>query len=173
MYPVRAGERLAGHAPTTRETVGNPLLLERPKLALFCSVRCPPAKAAAIGPSLKRLRDPGLAVISGFHSPVEKQCLKILLDLQQSVIICLARRLEKIRLPLDWRAPLEQGRLLLLSRFTMQPRRPDRRDAHRRNELVAALADEALIVHAEPGGSIDQVVRLIERWNIPQRQLDA
>ena len=94
MYPFRAGERLAGHAPKALETLGNPLLLERPKLALFCSVRCPPAKAAAIGPSLKRLHDPGLAVISGFHSPVEKQCLKILLDLQQSVIICLARRLE-------------------------------------------------------------------------------
>ena len=169
-YPARISERLVGHAPKVLETLGDLLLLGRPKLALFCSVRCPPAASADIRARLNSLRDPGLTFVSGFHSPVEKQCLRILLDGQKPVIICLTRRLEKIRLPLDWRAPLEHGRLLLLSRFMMRRRRPDKRDAQRRNELVAALADEVLVVHAAPGGSIEQVALLIERWNIPQRR---
>jgi predicted Rossmann fold nucleotide-binding protein DprA/Smf involved in DNA uptake len=60
---------------------------------------------------------------------------------------------------------------LLLSRFE-KSRRADRETARRRNELVAALSDEVLIIHAEPGGHIGQISELVSRWNIPMRKLD-
>ena len=100
----------------------------------------------------RQLRDERITVISGFHSPIEKDCLGILLRGKQPVIICLARAMDKIRLPSDWRAALDAGRLLILSPFEKRPRRPTIESARQRNELVAALADEVLILHATPGG---------------------
>jgi predicted Rossmann fold nucleotide-binding protein DprA/Smf involved in DNA uptake len=88
----------------------------------------------------------------------------------QPVIICLARALGKIRLSSDWRRALEAGRLLLLSPCEKRPPRPDKKSTAYRNELVAALCDEVLIVHATPGGDIERISRLIEQWQIPVRQ---
>jgi predicted Rossmann fold nucleotide-binding protein DprA/Smf involved in DNA uptake len=110
-----------------------------------------------------------VTVVSGFHSPVEKECLRILLRGKQPIIICLARALGKIRLPSEWRVALESGRLLLLSRFE-KSRRADKDTARRRNELVAALSDEILIIHAEPGGAIERISELIDGWSIPRRK---
>jgi predicted Rossmann fold nucleotide-binding protein DprA/Smf involved in DNA uptake len=59
--------------------------------------------------------------------------------------------------------------LLLLSRFE-KSRRADKETARRRNELVAALADEVLIVHAEPGGAIERISQMIDVWSIPRRK---
>lgn len=118
----------------------------------------------------RKLRDEGLTVVSGFHSPVEKECLRILLRGRQPLIICLARALEKIRMPAGWRRPLETGRLLLISPFEKRPRRPTFESSQWRNELVAAMSDEVLIIHAEPSGSIERISELIERWSIPRRK---
>jgi hypothetical protein len=43
--------------------------------------------------------------------------------------------------------------------------------SRQRNELVAALSDEALIVHAEPGGKIARISALVRDWKIPTRPL--
>ena len=107
-------------------------------------------------------------MVSGFHSPIEKECLRILLEGKQSIIICLARALARIRLPKEWQGAIEGGHLLLLSRFE-KSRRADKETARRRNELVAALSDEVVIIHAEPGGSVERISQLIDRWNIPRR----
>jgi hypothetical protein len=85
--------------------------------------------------------------------------------------ICLARSLEKIRIPAEWRGGLDTGRLLLLSPFEKRPRRPTVESSHQRNELVAALADEVLIIHAEPNGSVARISQLLDRWKIPRRVL--
>jgi predicted Rossmann fold nucleotide-binding protein DprA/Smf involved in DNA uptake len=112
-----------------------------------------------------------VTVVSGFHSPVEKECLRILLRGKQPIIICLARALEKIRLPVAWRLALDAGRLLILSPFEKYPPRPTNESAQRRNELVAALSDDALIIHAERGGSVARISELVTLWNIPKRPL--
>lgn len=170
-YPARLRERLGEHAPRTLNVLGAPALLSQRKTALFCSVRCPGDKILAAYDTARQLRDEGVTVVSGFHSPVEKECLRILLRGNQPIIICLARAMEKIRLPADWRRVLENGRLLLLSPFEKRPRRPTTESSQQRNELVAALADEVLIIHAEPGGSIEHVLESVERWKIPKRKL--
>jgi len=76
-------------------------------------------------------------------------------------------------MPAEWRRALEGGRLLLLSPFEKRPGRPTTESSQRRNELVAALSDEILIIHAEPGGSIERIRMLIDRWSIPKRQPSA
>src|SRR3990172_5383889 len=123
-YPVRLRERLGEHAPSTLSALGNLGSLSQPRTALFCSVRCPGDAILAAYDAARKLRDEGVTVVSGFHSPVEKECLRILFRGNQPIIICLARAMEKIRLPADWRRVLENGRLLLLSPFEKRPRRP-------------------------------------------------
>jgi predicted Rossmann fold nucleotide-binding protein DprA/Smf involved in DNA uptake len=117
----------------------------------------------------EKLRDDGITVISGFHSPIERECLKILLEGKQPIIVCPARMIGKMRVPAEWKPALESGRLLILSRFGRSPRRADTGSARRRNELVAALSDEVLIIHAEPGGSIERISALVDRWKIARR----
>lgn len=68
------------------EVVGDPKLLDSQKIALFCSIRCPGDLILAAYDYAKKLRDAGTAVISGFHSPVEKECLRILLRGTQPII---------------------------------------------------------------------------------------
>ena len=151
--------------------MGDPGILAERKIALFCSVRCPGDAILGAYDSARKLRDEGMTVVSGFHSPVEKECLRILLRGKQPIVICLARAFGKIRLPSDWRGALESGRLLLLSTFEKWPPRPDKNSTAYRNECVAALSEEVLIIHATPGGEIERIAQLIGDWSVPRRQM--
>jgi predicted Rossmann fold nucleotide-binding protein DprA/Smf involved in DNA uptake len=170
-YPARLHERLGEHAPRTLTCIGDLASLSQSKSGLFCSVRCPGDAILAAYDAAQKLRDEGVTVISGFHSPVEKECLRILLRGTQPIIVCLARAMEKIRIPAHWRGALDTGRLLVLSPFEKRPRRPTVESSYQRNELVAALSDEALIVHAEPGGNIARISELVRDWKISTRPL--
>ncbi|MDQ7010891.1 MAG: DNA-processing protein DprA [Mariprofundaceae bacterium] len=131
--------------------LGNPDILRKDKLALFCSRKCPGDLILKACDLARSLRDAGTTVISGFHTPVEKECLRILLRGTQPLIICPARSIEGMRVPAAWRKPLERGRLLILSPFGDGQRRMTAKLAEQRNEFVAFLADEVLFIHAAEG----------------------
>lgn len=168
LWPRQLDDRLESGAPSSLWMIGNQGLLAERKVGLFCSVRCPDDTTLRAYDACRNLRDEGMTSISGFHSPVEKECLKILLQGTQPIVVCPARSVQKMRIPAEWRPALEAGRLLILSRFEQSPRRADSGSARRRNELVAALSDEVLIVHAEPGGGIERISQLVDRWRIPR-----
>ena len=152
-YPRALVTRLGEQSPASLVACGNIALLTKTKTALFCSTRCPGDAILRAYDQAAKWRDAGRCVISGFHSPVEKECLRILLRGHQPIIICPARSLPK-RVPAEWREPLANGRLLILSCFSPEESRPTSELATRRNELVAALADEVFIIHATPRGHI-------------------
>jgi hypothetical protein len=58
-----------------------------------------------------------MVVLSGFHSPIERDCLDTVLRGSNPIIICPARRLCHSRLPREWQKAIEAGRMLLLSPF--------------------------------------------------------
>ena len=158
-YPARLRERLGASTPPKLTALGNFDLLAQPKTALFCSARCPGHAILAAYDQAAQWRDAGRCVVSGFHSPVEKECLRILLRGSQSIIFCPARSLENFRLPTEWKGPLAQNRLLLLSRFAAIHRRVTLELAERRNEFVAALADEIWLAHITPGGQMERLAK--------------
>jgi predicted Rossmann fold nucleotide-binding protein DprA/Smf involved in DNA uptake len=80
-------------------------VLKGEKVALFCSARCPGDLILKAYDLAKKLRDDGVTVISGFHSPIEKECLRILLRGKQPLIICPARSLANLRVPTEWKRP--------------------------------------------------------------------
>jgi len=140
---------------------GNLNLLALPKTAFFCSARCPGQAILAAYDQAACWRDAGRCIISGFHSTVEKECLRILLRGSQPVIICPARSLEKMRLAADWQKYLADGRLLILSCFSGNEDRVTSTLATRRNEFVAALADEVWFAHVAPGGEMQRLAQKI------------
>ena len=149
-YPSFLLKRLGDKAPSSLTAQGNVDLLALPKTALFSSARCPGSAILAAYDQAAQWRDKGRCVISGFHSPVEQECLRILLRGKQPIIICPARALPK-RIPADWQKSMDEGRLLILSAFPTE-RRVTADLAQRRNEIVAALADDHYFAHITPGG---------------------
>jgi predicted Rossmann fold nucleotide-binding protein DprA/Smf involved in DNA uptake len=172
-WPQQIDERLKSAAPSSLWMIGSPGLLTERKVGLFCSVRCPDDAEFRAYDACRKLRNEGMTLISGFHSPVEKECLKILLQGTQPIIVCPARSVRKMRIRAEWRPALEAGRLLIVSRFEQSPRRADTGSARRRNELVAALSDEVLIIHAQPGGGIERIAELVDGWRIPRVGLNS
>ena len=112
-------------------------------------------------------RDAGVTVIGGFQSPIEKDCLDLLLRGSQPVIICPARSLHGIRLPTVWKKAIEQQRLLLLSPFAERIRRPNAEISEQRNEFVASIADQVLFAYANPGGKTEALARKVIGWSKP------
>jgi predicted Rossmann fold nucleotide-binding protein DprA/Smf involved in DNA uptake len=165
-YPARLHERLGATAPPQLTAIGNLDLLPLPKTALFCSTRCPGKIILATYDQAAKWRDAGRCVISGFHSPVEKECLQILLRGSQPIIICPARALPR-RVPADWKKSLAAGRLLILSAFAPTANRATAELGYRRNEFVAALADEVFIAHTTAGGHLATLTHRLRTWGIP------
>src|SRR5262249_55933069 len=97
------------------------------------------------------LREAGVPAIGGLHTPIEKECLEVLLRGQQPVVICPARTIARLRMPMNWRKPYDQGRLLVLSPFVARQRRPTTELAEDRNRFVATLAIDILVAYAGPG----------------------
>jgi predicted Rossmann fold nucleotide-binding protein DprA/Smf involved in DNA uptake len=166
-WPQCLTERLALAAPAALHAIGPVSLLAACRTALFCSARTPGDAILRAHDAARRMRDEGVTVISGFHSPIEKECLRILLRGKQPIIICPARAIETMRVPTECRAAFDAGRVLFLSPFTRQPKRVTNDSALRRNEVVAALADEAYIAHVSTGGQTERISALLQRWQVP------
>jgi hypothetical protein len=142
-----------------------------PKAALFCSARCPGAAILRAYDQAAHWRDTGRCIISGFHSPVEQECLRILLRGTPPIILCPARALPT-RIPAEWQTPLADGRLLILSGFTAAERRVTTELAIRRNALVAALAEEVCFAHVTPGGQSERLTHRLTVWSVPFSTLE-
>ena len=160
--------RRCGGPPPPIALIGDPALLEREPVALFCSVHCPGDVILKSYDLARALRAAPVTLIGGFQSPIEKEFLELLLRPPSrprshpesgppSVIICPARGLGSMRIPRPWRAPLAAGRLLILSTFADGVRRPTAAAADRRNACAAALAHRILILHAERGGKTESL----------------
>lgn len=133
--------------------IGNADLLNRLKTGLLCSRKCPADKILEAYDQFKIwTADPETTVVSGFHSPVEKECLRLLLKGNANIILCPAREIKHLRIPKDWKPALEEDRMLILSPF--KEKRADSRTIDRRNHLVADLADTLYVPYATPGGNL-------------------
>jgi predicted Rossmann fold nucleotide-binding protein DprA/Smf involved in DNA uptake len=138
-------------------TMGEAAILNRSKVALLSSRKCPGKLILDTYDLCQRFRAEGITVISGFHSPMEEECLRILLRSPHPVIWCLARGLLK-RIPtepVDCRAAVAEGRLLIVSPFKDSVRHATAKTAITRNRLVASLAATVVVAHAAPGSKIE------------------
>ena len=140
---------------------GNKDLLKTKPIALFCSVKCPGDKILQTYDQCIKWRRDGQSIISGFHSPMEKECLRILLKGNQPIIISPARGIWK-RIPEEWQPHIENGRLLIVSKFPNNVKRMTAETATERNQFIIDLSSSAFFSYAEQGGKMEKLIKLLE-----------
>ena len=138
---------------------GNLSLLDEPLTALFCSNRCPGDLILKTYDLARAMRDAGVSVIGGFQTPMERECLRLLLRGKQPIVVCPARSIDNMRIPREWHPALDDGRLLVLSPFPATIQRPTMKLATQRNDWVADLAQRVFIAHAAPGSKTEAFAR--------------
>lgn len=170
-YPNRLARLLGADAPKTISIVGAPTLLCTPMTAFLCSKDTPGATILKAFDQAAAWRDAGRCVLGGFHSPLERQCLDILLRGNQPIMMALGRGLSTLRLPATQRKALDDGRLTVVSPFPAAEKRVTADLAYQRNRFVAALADEVVFAYVTPGGSLSGLVQEVAGWGGVSRQL--
>jgi hypothetical protein len=129
------------------------------QLACVCSIQCPGSIVIRALDAARELRDAAVCVLGGFHSPMERECLDILLRGRQPIGYCPAHGLDSLTLTESQAAAVEQGRLLLVAAFPPQVRVATVPQAMQRNDLIATLAAALWVPHAAPGGKVWKTVR--------------
>ena len=135
--------------------IGNPSLLNRQKVGMLCSRRCPDTVLAT---PRKRASGAGAehCIISGFHSPPEREILAGLLQSKAGLICCPAWGIDAMKIPAEWLPALEQNRMLILE---MRNRDGNLAAAEQRNRFVIEKADDLWIPHVTRGGMLARSLR--------------
>ncbi len=131
------------------EYLGNTELLSMPKTAFLAS--------STIAPDVVlRCYDWATGehegcVVSGFSSRLEQDVLHFLLKAKTPVIMVLARRMYR-EIPEELKAPLDQGRLLIISTSTAA--RQSRNTALARNRYICEQSDHIMMVGVTENSSL-------------------
>lgn len=173
-YPKRLKKYLKTETPETIWARGNINLLPGQNTslngdlwALFCSRKCPGELILKTHDLAQTLKERGIPTIGGYHSPIEQECLRVLLRGVQPILLCPARNIEKMRLKPTWRDALTDERLLILSTFESRHNRSTAALANRRNVFVAALADKICIAHAAEDSKTLEFAQMLLTWGKP------
>lgn len=118
---------------------GNKGLLDRDLVAFFASRTAPPEALELARHWAHEIAKTDKIVISGFHSPIERAVLDILLAEGCAVVVTLGRSLYR-KIPTHLRAAYDANRLLFIS-FRSHPRHSFS-NSQLRNWLTAELASE-------------------------------
>jgi predicted Rossmann fold nucleotide-binding protein DprA/Smf involved in DNA uptake len=122
--------------------LGNTELLEKRKVGFLASRKI---STLSVLPTLdwamQMSKQEETAIVSGFHSRMEKDVLKILLQGKCGIIIVLARGMYH-KIPQEYTEVLLQQRILFISYEKNSATRVSEVSAHRRNKYVKSLADE-------------------------------
>lgn len=179
-YPSHIQTYLKIDTPETIWTRGNIELLPNARntaetadlWAIFCSSKCPGEIILKAHDLAHHFRNNGVSTVGGFHSPIEKECLRVLLRGLQPIIVCPARSIENMRIKPEWKESLSQDRLLILSIFHEAPQQ-NTTMAGKRNHFVAALASKILIAHAAEGSKTLEFAQTLLKWGKPVYTFDS
>lgn len=149
--------------------VAGPLdILAGDKTGFFCSSQCPGGVVLKVFDAIAAMRDEGRTVIGGFHSPMEWECLGILLRGRQPVIWVPARSIVGMHLKPEVQPAFSGGRLLIVSPFEPKHKRVTAALAEVRNRFVGSLADRLFVAHAAPGS---RTMALCEELHVRGKQI--
>lgn len=138
--------------------IGNTSLLKNDLTGFLCSRKCPASKILEAHETCKAwASDPTKTVISGFHSPVEQECLRLLLQGQANIIYFPAREIEHLRIRKEWRPALKENRMLIITLESFKNRRMSRTETELRNNLIAELAKSVYIPYAAKDGQLERL----------------
>lgn len=170
-YPDRLVVRLGADAPKRIAVIGSITAFSAPMTALLCSKETPGATILKAFDQAAAWRDAGRCVISGFHSPLERQCLDILLRGKQPIVLALARGIGTLRLSALLRRALDEGRLTIVSQFPETMTRVTAAQAHQRNRFVAAMSNEITFAFIAYASTLSSIEHESKCWGILPHRL--
>lgn len=122
--------------------LGNKALLDMKKVGYLASRKI---STLSVLPTLdwaiQISKQKDIAIVSGFHSKMERAVLRILLQGKCGIIIVLARGMYR-QIPKQYEDAMFQKRILFVSCEKETMTRVSEVSAHRRNDYVMNLADE-------------------------------
>jgi hypothetical protein len=139
-------------------SLGNTDLLKARKIAFLCSREIPASVVLKCYDWAIAGRDVRAFIISGFHSQIEKDVLHFLLKETQPIIVALARGLKE-RLEPEFKKPLQENRMLIITPFDKEVKRVTKETSETRNKLMIELAEEIVVGYARPQGNIDKLLK--------------
>ena len=141
---------------------GNKDLLDRELVAFFASRKATPHDAQLARQWAETISQTDKVVISGFHTPLEKEILNYLLDRKHPVIFALGRALYK-KVPPHLQSAFDEGQLLFVS-FRGYSRH-SWNSAQQRNWGIANHADEIYFTQIDNTSSLSTLHFTLDRYS--------
>lgn len=139
------------------EWLGDINLLKVEKTAFLCSSKYSATSVLKSYDWAVEQRNGYKCVISGFHSALEKDVLKLLLEGSQPIIIALARGMNQ-RIDAGLIKAIKDGRLLIITPFKQEIKYITKENAQSRNRLITDLAEKITVAHISKGGKLEDLV---------------
>lgn len=140
------------------ETLGNTSLLDRKMIGYFASSKI---ATLSVLPTLdwatEVAQHEDVAIVSGFHSKMEREVLDFLLRGKCGIVCVLARSIYK-KIPEKFREAYNSGRVLFIAPFKTSATRTSRHLCQQRNEYVASISDELVFSSLTPRSSLFSLV---------------
>lgn len=149
--------------------VGNIELMKLSKTAFLSSRKISPAGILKCYDWATEERDKGTCVISGFHSPLEKDVLEFLLKGSQPIILVLGRALYK-RIPEVLLKPMDENRLLIISPVSQTYKRQSEASCLKRNSFIINIADKIVFGSLDENGGL---YPLYEKAKVQKKIIDV
>jgi len=141
-----------------KEHKGNIEILNLPKTVFLCSRKVPASVVLKCYDWAIEQREKGHCIISGFHSQIEKDVLHYLLKGQQPIILVLARGLKE-KIEPEFKAAIDQNRLLIITPFNKSVKRVTKQTAQARNQLMIDLADKITVGYVSKDGQLEELLK--------------
>lgn len=136
------------------ETLGNISLLDLHKVGYFASGTI---ATLSVMPTLDWVSEiakrDDVAIVSGFHSKLEREVLDFLLRGKCGIVCVLARSIYR-NIPDKFQAAYYAGRVLFVSNIKSTSTMTSRRLCQARNEYVAEISDELVFSSLTPESSL-------------------
>ncbi|MDE7465571.1 MAG: hypothetical protein K2M59_03985 [Muribaculaceae bacterium] len=147
-------------------TLGNISLLDQKKIGYFASSKI---ASLSVLPTLdwatEIAKQDDIAIVSGFHSKMEREVLDILLRGRCGIICVLARPIYKV-IPEKYRNAYAQDRLLFVSHNTSKSTMTSRHLCQKRNEYIASISNELVFSSLSPDSSLYPLSKLTTKVSI-------
>ena len=143
---------------------GNRELLDSSLVAFFASRTAPPEALTLATRWAHEIAEQNKVVISGFHSPIERKVLNILLAHKRPVVVALGRALYR-KVPAHMQVAFNENRILFISYRPSS--RPSLSNSQLRNWAVADLADEIIFAPFESSSQLSTLYFTIQKSDTP------
>jgi predicted Rossmann fold nucleotide-binding protein DprA/Smf involved in DNA uptake len=154
-------------------SVGDPAILNRRFLGIISARQIDSDLALRSSQLLKQLVSlEDVAFISGWHSPLEEEALRVLSTNSMQIVFCVSKALNRFIPSLQVKNEINDGRVLLLTHCSPKAKRITRDASLRRTQLVIGLAAAVLVLSAPEGSASSQLARSALRQGKPVYTLE-